>query len=247
MKKGLKWFVYISIPVWIVVIAVVYKADIPVGELKKKYASEASQFVEVDGMQVHYRDEGNALDTVPLVLIHGTAASLHTWDTCTKEWIKNHRVIRFDLPAFGLTGPNAENDYSMERYSEFVNQLLKKLNINHCYLVGNSLGGRITWEYTLRHPEKVEKMILVDASGYTFDSDNAGTLAFILGKTPVLKNLLKYLMSRSVIEKSVKTAYADDEKVNDVLVDRYMDLALREGNRSAFVARLTKRMLLQMD
>jgi pimeloyl-ACP methyl ester carboxylesterase len=205
-----------------------------------KYTNNQSKFIEIEGMQVHYRDEGNALDSVPIVLIHGTSSSLHTWDACTEVWTKKHRVVRLDLPAFGLTGPNTDNDYSIKRYAAFVNDFLGELGIKRCYIAGNSLGGYITWTYTLQHPDNVKKMILIDAGGYAFDFSKSGTLAFKLGKTPVLKNLLTILMSRSVVEKSLKTAYFDESKVSDVLVNRYMDLALREGNRKAFVARMNQ-------
>ena len=88
-----------------------YYADISLEDLKKEYANEHSKFVEVDGLQVHYRDEGSGF---PIVLVHGTAASLHTWDAWTKRLKENYRVIRMDLPAFGLTGPNAQRDYSIK-------------------------------------------------------------------------------------------------------------------------------------
>jgi pimeloyl-ACP methyl ester carboxylesterase len=67
-------------------------------------------------MNVHYRDEGEGF---PIVLIHGTAASLHTWDAWTDELKKTNRVIRMDLPAFGITGPNKNADYSIEAYTLF--------------------------------------------------------------------------------------------------------------------------------
>lgn len=236
----LKWFFIASAIVILISLVLNFRSDMPVEQLKIKYCNNESKFIEVDDMQVHYRDEGDIADSLPIVLIHGTSSSLHTWDVCTKEWMKNHRVIRFDLPAFGLTGPNAENDYSIARYASFVNALLEKLSVKRCYIAGNSLGGFITWTFTLNHPEKVKKMILIDAGGYPIDANKSGTLAFKLGRTPVLKHLLTVLMSRSVVEKSLKTAYYDENKVTDSIVDRYMEMALREGNRKAFVARMNQ-------
>ena len=242
--KVLKSALVISTIVILTLLFVNYKSDLSVESLKLKYANSESEFIDIDGMLVHYRDEGDIADTVPIVLIHGTASSLHTWDECTKVWSENHRVLRFDLPAFGLTGPNADNDYSVEQYVSFVNTFLEKKGVNRCYIAGNSLGGMITWEFALKYPEKVKKIILVDAAGYSFDTSKSGTLAFKIGKIPVLKNLLKYLMLRSVVEKSVKTAYFDESKVTDKIVDRYMDFALREGNRKALVARLNQNYVL---
>ena len=214
-----------------------WRNDLPVRELKQKYTNSESEFVEIDGMQVHYRDEGNALDSFPLVLIHGTGASLHTWGGWVKSLKANHRIITFDLPAYGLTGPNPSGDYSQDYYVSFVNKLLTKLSVKKCVLGGNSLGGSITWAYALAHPERVEKMILVDAGGYPMTSKSV-PIAFQLARIPVLSNLFKYVTPRSVIEKSIHNVYVNDEKITDELIDRYYDLALREGNRKAFIDRM---------
>ena len=90
--------------------------DIPVDELKASYAQAPSAFMPLDGMQVHFRDQGNVKDSLPIVLIHGTGASLHTFNVWTEQLKKEHRVIRMDLPGFGLTGPFPDGDYSMDRY-----------------------------------------------------------------------------------------------------------------------------------
>ena len=84
-----------------------HSPDIPVSELKIKYTNQFSKFIQIDGMDVHYRDEG--IGQV-IVLLHGTGASLHTWDKWTKELKKKYRVIRLDLPAYGLTGPHPEKN-----------------------------------------------------------------------------------------------------------------------------------------
>ena len=90
--------------------------DQPVSALQAKWAPPPSQFIAVRGMQVHVRDEGPRDDPVPIVLLHGTGASLHTWDGWTPELTRERRVIRFDLPGFGLTGPSPDGVYSIESY-----------------------------------------------------------------------------------------------------------------------------------
>ena len=73
---------------------------------------------------MHYRDEGEGF---PIVLVHGTAASLHTWDAWTHELKKTNRVIRMDLPAFGITGPNKDADYSIEAYNHFFTFFFREI------------------------------------------------------------------------------------------------------------------------
>jgi pimeloyl-ACP methyl ester carboxylesterase len=117
---------------------------------------------------------------------------------------------------------------------------LNKLSVKQCYMVGNSLGGEITWNYAAAHPQKVKKMILLDAAGFRFDTKKSGTLAFKIGRNPYLKNTLLFFTPRLGVEKSVKDAYFDDTKVTPELVQRYMDCTRREGNRNALIVRLNQ-------
>jgi len=221
----------ISILVLVLIYNISY-ADIAVEDLKKTYANEHSQFIDIEGMQVHYRDEGTGL---PIVLIHGTGASLHTYDAWTKQLSKNYRVIRLDLPAFGLTGPNKNAEYSIERYTQFLSQFLEKIKADKFHLVGNSLGGNIAWNYAAEYPEKVLKLILIDASGLpTFTPQPA---IFKMAKTPILNSLFLYITPKFIIRKNIEQVYADKLKVTDALVTRYHKMSLRTGNRKAFIDR----------
>jgi pimeloyl-ACP methyl ester carboxylesterase len=193
--------------------------------------------MDLKGMQVHYRDEGPVNDSFPLVLIHGTGAFLQTWDACTGEWAKDKRVIRMDLPAFGLTGPAPDNDYSIEAYVDFLHQFLQRLQVNQCFLAGNSLGGQIAYSYCAKHPGNVKKLILMDPAGYPIENAK-GNLAFNLGRTPVLKHVLKIVTPLSVVRKSIEDVYGDKTLVTDSLVMMYRDMACRAGNRNALVVRL---------
>ena len=221
----------------VVIIGLFGYSDIPLDHLKAKYTSAASKFIEIEGMNVHYTDEGPKQDSIPIVLIHGTGSSLHTFNDWSKTLIKTRRVIRMDLPGYGLTGPFPSRDYSMDSYVAFIEEFLNELNIHTCVLGGNSLGGGISWRYTLKHPNKIEKLILIDASGYPTESVSR-PLAFQLAEIPILKNAFTYITPRSVATSSIENVYADKSKVTEELVDRYFELTLREGNRQAFVDRL---------
>src|SRR5262245_12534243 len=106
--------------------------DRPVSALAPRWAPPPSVFVEVAGMKVHLRDEGPRDDPRPIVLLHGTSASLHTWDGWTAVLSRAHRVIRFDLPGFGLTGPSPDEDYGIPAYVRFVRAMLDHLGVSHC-------------------------------------------------------------------------------------------------------------------
>jgi pimeloyl-ACP methyl ester carboxylesterase len=210
--------------------------DIALDELKEKYANSESSFIAIDRMNIHYRDEGNPTDSIPIVLIHGTASSLHTFDIWADSLKQSKRVIRMDLPAYGLTGPFPDRNYSMDHYTTFVNNFLTALGIEQCILAGNSLGGQIAWNYTIAQPNKVKKLILIDAAGYPLSSKSV-PIAFKIGQTPVLNKLLTFITPRFLVKASIENVYFDKSKVNDLLVERYFELTLRAGNRQAFVDR----------
>lgn len=149
-----------------IAVVAAWAPDVPVDDLKMRWAAPPSRFVEVNGQQIHVRDEGPHDDPAPIILLHGTSDSLHTWQGWAEGLREHRRVIRFDLPGFGLTGPNRQNDYSMERYVMVVRAVADKLGVDRFVLAGNSLGGQIAWITAAQLPERVDRLILVDASGY---------------------------------------------------------------------------------
>ncbi len=215
--------------------------DRSVAQLSARWAPPPSQFIAVDGMQVHVRDEGPRDDPEPIVLLHGTSASLHTWDGWAQALTPQHRVIRFDLPAFGLTGPHPQDDYSIGAYVHFVDDVMKQLQVKRYVLAGNSLGGQIAWSTALALPQSVSKLVLVDAGGYPFASTSV-PLGFRIARTPGLRSLMQYVLPRGTIEGSVRNVYGDPSKVTPALVDRYYELTLRAGNREALARRMDQRL-----
>lgn len=211
--------------------------DKSVQQLSDRWAQSPSQFIEVDGMQVHLRDEGPRDDPAPIVLLHGTSSSLHTWDGWAHSLVGSRRVIRFDLPAFGLTGPQPQNDYSIASYVRFVGHMLDQLGVKSCVLVGNSLGGQIAWGTALAMPQRISKLVLVDSAGYPLQSTSV-PIGFRIARTPGLRVLMEHVLPRGVVDSSVRNVYGDPSKVTASLVDRYYDMTLRAGNRQALAYRL---------
>jgi pimeloyl-ACP methyl ester carboxylesterase len=236
--KVLKYFFLFLILLIGVGIFKFWKNDIPIEELKAKYTNEESEFVKIQGMDVHFRIEGIESDTLPIVLLHGTGASLHTWEAWVKELKKTHKVITLDLPAYGLTGAIPTGDYSLKSYAMFLDEFLVSQKVNKCVLGGNSLGGAIAWSYAVDFPAKVNKLILIDAGGPKLVSKSV-PIAFQIAKIPVLKNLFKYVTPRSIVEGSVRNVYGNPNLVSETLIDRYFELSLREGNRKAFIERIS--------
>jgi len=201
----------------------------PLSELTTNYTNDASRFQAVDDLVIHYRDEGQG---PVLVLLHGVASSLHTWDGWTEQLKDRYRIIRIDLPAHGLTGP----DPKLERYQigymvDKLDKFLNKIGVRKAALAGNSLGGYIAWNYALHRPDRIEKLILIDAAGYPQD------MPFIMNfaALPVIGEMSSLMMPRFIVSSNIHDAYGDEDKVSDQLVKRYHDLTLRPGNRKGLV------------
>ncbi len=214
-----------------------YAPDRPLESLVARWAPPPSAFMTIKGQRIHYRDEGPREDPVPLVLIHGTSASLHTWEGWVGSLKGARRVISLDLPGFGLTGPSADGIYSVAGYARLVLEFLDELKVQRFVVAGNSLGGEVAWRMALAAPARVEKLILVDSAGYDFQPESV-PIGFTIARIPVLNRLTEFLLPRSLVESSVRQVYGDPSRVTPALVDRYYELTLREGNRRALGQRL---------
>jgi len=171
------------------------------------------------------------------VLVHGSNASLHTWEPWVALLGDRFRIITFDLPGHGLTGRSVADDYSVEGMVDFVDEVTRALGVQRFHLGGNSMGGRVVWNYALDHAQRVDRLILVDASGYPDPPDMEESLGFRLARTPGLRQLMRFVTPRSVFEVSLKDGFSDPSLVTDAMVTRYYELQLREGSREASIRR----------
>ena len=215
--------------------------DRAVSTLVARWAPPPSDFVEVRGQVVHLRDQGPRSDPLPVVLIHGTSSSLHTWEGWVGELKGQRRIITFDLPGFGLTGPfggsYAPDDYHGDTYARFVLDLLDALRVQRAVIGGNSLGGEVAWRLAVMAPERVAALVLVDAAGPRFTPQSV-PLGFVVATVPVVNRIVEWVLPRSLVAQGVAAVYGDPARVTPELVDRYFELTLREGNRHALAQRM---------
>ena len=221
-------------------IPLVRAPDRPVETLVARWAPPPSEFIDLKGQLVHYRDEGPKSDPAPIVLLHGTSASLHTWEGWAKALRGQRRVISLDLPAFGLTGPFAGSyagqTYTGANYARFVLDLLDQLAVQRFVVAGNSLGGEVAWRIAAAAPQRVAQLVLVDSAGYPITATNI-PLGWQIARLPVLGRVAEHLLPRPLIVQGLHAVYGDPAKITDALIDRYFELTLRAGNRAALVQR----------
>ncbi|MEE1895680.1 alpha/beta hydrolase [Pseudomonas otitidis] len=207
--------------------------SLPLDRLKSRYgnAESGSRYIELDGFNVHYRDEGSR-DKPALVMIHGVVASLHTWDGWVKAFAPHYRIIRFDVPGFGLTGPKRSGDYSGERMVRILSLLLDHLRVDKASIAGNSLGGYIAWNFALAQPHRVNRLVLVDPAGYPMRKVPWMIAAAALPGATVA---MPMWMPRALIAQGIKEVYGEPGRIKPGVVDRYYDLTRRPGNRRAMM------------
>lgn len=202
--------------------------------LKAKYENQQSQYIEIEGTQIHYRDEGRVNKPV-LLLIHGVLSSLHTWDGWVEQLSDDYRLIRMDIPGFGLTGPAKQRDYSPEFAAAFCEKFTQALDLEDgFFLAGNSLGGFLSWNYAAKYPQRVAKLVLLDPIGYP---QKVPPLIKLI-VSPVVKGLAKLTAPRVLVDRGVREVYGNPRKIKRVTFDLYNDMLKRPGNRESMVETL---------
>ena len=208
-------------------------------ELEKIYGSPKNAYVSALGVNLHYQDTGPSKNAIPILFLHGFGASLQTWDTWAQALSEDYRVISVDLPGFGLTGEDPSGIYTDPRSVEVLEAFLKELNIPKVVLVGNSMGGKLAWQFTARYPNQVSKLVLISPDGYASPGIQYGKKPDV----PAIADLYRYFFSKTFLAMNLKPAYADPNTLNDALVNRYYDLMLAPGVRGAILARMQQTVL----
>jgi pimeloyl-ACP methyl ester carboxylesterase len=188
-----------------------------VESLVARWAPPPSDFIEVKGQLVHLRDEGPRGDPTPIVLLHGTSASLHTWEGWAHTLKAQRRVI--SLRPAGLR-PDRPLRRPLHRPTTTAatpthassSTCWTTLKLPRVVLGGNSLGGEIAWRVATLAPERVDRLVLVDASGTDFTPESV-PLGFVLARLPVLRWISEYVLPRELVAQGVANVYGDPSRV----------------------------------
>ncbi|WP_328831696.1 alpha/beta hydrolase [Thermaurantiacus tibetensis] len=211
--------------------------DIPAEVLRARYANAASQFLDLaPGFAVHVRDEGPR-DAPVLLLLHGSNASLHTWEPWVERLGQDYRVVTLDLQGHGLTGPIPSGCYTGSCMAETVERVRARLGIERMAVGGNSMGGLVAIRYALAHPERVSALILVDSAGAQFRNGGSRPLGFRIAAMPGARTLAEQITPRAMIARSLDQSTSVKAAATPEKVDRYWELLRHPGNRAATIAR----------
>jgi pimeloyl-ACP methyl ester carboxylesterase len=215
--------------------AFLWTPDTDRDEMVALYGGEKARWAPVtghEGYRVHYQVSGPE-DAPVLVLIHGTSASLHTWEPLRERLEEDYRIIAYDQPGHGLTGPHPERDYSYEGMAVGLDAVFAAEGIEEAVLIGNSMGGWVAWRDALANPDRVRALVLLDASGIPGTRNPEAVEGFRRMQSPVLRFLMRFVTPRSRIEESVRQTVAVQDIVTEEMIDRYWHLVRFPGNRQA--------------
>ena len=248
MKKILK---YLTLSFFILLVIAVYSGtylDIPRDKLEAKYASGASEFLDLkNGSRIHYRDEGD-LYKPAIILLHGFNGSLFNFERMVPLLSKEFRLISIDLPGFGLTGAVPSMDYSTQNSILVINELTSYLGMEKFSIAGNSMGGGIAWRYALENPEKTQSLVLLASSGiYSSEerlqieeSERESPLVWKLMRSNFVSYFLSLYTPKFFATQGLKTSVYDPNLASDEIANQFHELTLMQGSREAILSRFSK-------
>jgi pimeloyl-ACP methyl ester carboxylesterase len=221
--------------------------DLPRAGLEARYAAPPSRFVEVEGVRVHVRDTGPLPGTpsvegdsrTPVLLLHGFGSSLHTWEDWAERLQVSRRVVRLDLPGFGLTGPDPTGDYSDRRAVVILSGLLDRLGLRQVDVVGSSMGGRIAWRLAAEKPDRVRRLVLMAPDGFASEGQRYGEAPGL----PLAMRALPYTLPMPLLRQGLAAAYAEPASLREEVLQRYRDMLLAPGVRAAILDRVRDNVL----
>lgn len=248
MKNFLK---YLTLSFFILLVIAVYSGtylDIPRDKLEAKYASGASEFLDLkNGSRIHYRDEGD-LYKPAIILLHGFNGSLFNFERMVPLLSKEFRLISIDLPGFGLTGAIPSMDYSTQNSILVINELTSYLGLEKFSVAGNSMGGGIAWRYALENPEKTQSLILLASSGiYSSEerlqieeSERESPLVWKLMRSNFVSYFLSLYTPKFFATQGLKTSVYDPNLATEEIANQFHELTLMQGSREAILSRFSK-------
>lgn len=233
MRRPLTFVAGLVVALIIGAVGFLWTPDTDPQAMRAKYGALNDTYVETaGGMSVHIRASGPK-DAPALILIHGTSASLHTWEPLRARLGNRFRIIAYDQPGHGLTGPHPERDYTFEGMADALDAVFEAEDIERAVLVGNSMGGWVAWRDALENPDRVSALVLLDAAGIPKAVDTESNLGFRLLQSPAGRLAMRKFTPRAAVEASLLDTVSVDAIVTPDMVDRYWELLRYPGNRRA--------------
>jgi pimeloyl-ACP methyl ester carboxylesterase len=187
-------------------------------------AQVTPRLAEADGLHVRYVRGGGG---PPLVLVHGIASSIYTWADVLPALARTHDVIALDLPGFGASDIPAS--FTGDRYPRVLASFLDGLGLPRVSLVGHSLGGAVASAFAAAYPERVEKLVLVDAAGFNLSAQDRPWLLRLSGAPGAGALMERLPLRRRLVTLGLRQVFHEDARVTPEKVEEYVAPMARPG------------------
>lgn len=222
----------------ILIVAIKFRPNeiIPEEYILEKHTTPISKFFIWKGNKIHYTEQG-AGETI--VMVPGFGGCYFNFNDIAKNLSKDYRVISICTPGMGLSEfkqCHPQLDFFTE-YKDLFRKLFETIQVDQVYLMGNSLGGLISWEITLDQPDRVKGLVLVNSAGYELSSvlaNAAGPLRYKWFGTVLAKG-----MPRFITNDCLKRPFYDKSKVNPVELDLTYDFLNKKGTINTLLSLAT--------
>ncbi len=138
-------------------------------QLIAKYADPQGRTMTISGVEVYYKDEGHG---PAILMIHGSASTLKTYDVVVARLKSRYRIIRYDIPPSGLSGPVSDEAAAKLKPADIAEQLLGRLRVTSATVVGVSSGGTLGVFLAARRPDMVNRLILSNTPSDPVDTSH---------------------------------------------------------------------------
>jgi len=172
--------------------------------------------VSVEGINIRYIEKGKGN---PIVLVHGFPTSSFLWRDMIEELSTHGRVIALDLPGFGFSDPPQNGDYRISTYARLFGRFLQTLSVERATLVFHDLGGPITLTYALRHPDKWERLIILDT--FLHRDFPPWPLSMRIAKIRPIGEIFMWLGGESIARAGLEGGVVDKSRISEGVVRRY--------------------------
>jgi len=222
-----------------IAIAIGWTPDMDRAEMIARYGGDLARWAEGEaGLKIHYRDQGDPQGPA-LLLVHGSNASLHTWEPWVARLGDAVRIVSLDLPGHALTGPHPRRDYSARAMIAAVDAVVAAAGLERFAIAGNSMGGWVAWRYALAHPERLTHLVLVDAAGAPVRAQGGLPIGFRIARMPGVNTIAARITPRWLVERTFRQSVANQAIVTPDAIDRYWRLLRFPGNRRAALDRMS--------
>lgn len=192
------------------------KNDIIISNIQNDVFKGYYKYIYINGLKTYVIEKGEG---IPIILIHGLSACVYTWRKIFYPLSKRFHVYAYDLRGCGCSEKLRYN-YSIDSLTEDLREFMDYFKIDRAILIGNSLGGEIGLNMTIKYPDRVNKLILIDTAGYKMNLKKTNSLVK-LARISLMPQLINIFTSKVLVACAARFLLNNHKVINDEFINAY--------------------------